>query len=155
VPVVSVGNITTGGTGKTPVVEWIVRHFLNQNLKVAVVSRGYRRTSRGTVVVSDGRSVLAAPDIGGDEAFQIARKFPAAIVVVDERRIRGARVALTNFGAKVVVLDDGFQHRSLHRTLDIVMVDAVPGLRRIRMLPAGLRREPVASLKRATIVVLS
>ena len=153
--VISVGNITTGGTGKTPFVEWIVRHFVSSKAKVAVVSRGYRRSSRGTIVVSDGRSILSTPDVSGDEPFQIARKFPEAIVVVDEERARGACHAITHYGADVIVLDDGFQHRSLHRNLDIVLVDGELPLYRTWMLPAGQRRESVRSLKRADVVVLT
>jgi len=153
--VISVGNITTGGTGKTPVVEWIVGRLLKRKVRVAVVSRGYGRSSRGTMVVSDGRSIRSTPDRSGDEAFQIARKFPEAIVLVDEKRVRGARHAMTQCGAGVIVLDDGFQHRSLHRNLDIVLVDVDQPLRGTWMLPSGPRRESVRDLKRADIVVLT
>ena len=153
--VVSVGNITAGGTGKTPVVESIVRHFLGLKARVAVISRGYRRLSRGTVVVSDGRTILSTPEASGDEPFQIARKFPEAVVVVDEKRVRGARHAVSNYRAEVIILDDGFQHRSLRRDLEIVLIDVEQPLFPSWMLPAGLRREPVGSLKRADVVVLT
>lgn len=155
VPVISVGNITVGGTGKTPIVEWIIHYFVSKNIKVAVVSRGYKRTTKGTVVVSDGKSIISTPSESGDEPFQIARKFPAAIVVDDESRDRGAQCAIQQYGAEVIVLDDGFQHRSLHRNLDIVVVDVEQPPQKTWMLPAGARREPLSGLKRAHAVVFS
>lgn len=155
IPVVSVGNLTVGGTGKTPIVEYIVRHYLENNVKVAVVSRGYKRRTTGTVVVCDGTSILSTLSESGDESFQIARKFPSAIVVVDERRVRGAQCAKERYGAEVIVLDDGFQHRSLHRSLDIVVMDVQQPPYETRMLPSGSRREPVSSLARAHVILLS
>jgi tetraacyldisaccharide 4'-kinase len=155
VPVISVGNLTVGGTGKTPIVEYIVNELLESNYRVAVVSRGYKRASRGTVVVSDGHAILANPEESGDEPFQIARKFQTAVVVVDEDRVRGARVAIDQCGAQVVVLDDGFQHRRLGRDLDILVVDVARPPFKELLLPAGLRREPMMGTRRAHAIVFS
>lgn len=155
VPVISVGNITTGGTGKTPFVEYLVRYCLDHGRKVSVISRGYKRRTQGTVVVSDGSSVKADVYSSGDEPYQIATRFPGAVVVVDERRARGAEVAVHHHHADAVILDDGFQHRSLHRDLDIVLVDDSVSLGSMAILPAGHLREPLSSLQRADLVVVT
>ncbi len=155
VPVISVGNMTMGGTGKTPLVEYIVRLCLARGRKVAVVSRGYRRESRGTVVVSDGKILLANALQGGDEPVQIAKKFPEAIVVVGGRRVEAARKAVTELKADVIVLDDGFQHRYIKRTLDIVVLDSRKDVSTIPMIPAGERREPLSGIERAHLVAFS
>ena len=153
VPVISVGNITVGGTGKTPFVEYLMT-FLQQK-RIALVSRGYKRTSRGTVIVSNGKERTAGVDAAGDEPFQIARKFPLAAVIVDERKARGARFAVEQFHPDVILVDDGFQHRSLGRTLDIVMLDGRLPLKETALLPLGRRREQLSSLRRADAVVIS
>ena len=155
VPVISVGNVTMGGTGKTPLVEYIVRLSIARGKKVAVVSRGYKRESAGVLVVSDGKTLLAGPKEGGDEPIQIARKFPEAIVVVGERKVDAARVAVDRLKADAVILDDGFQHRYLRRDLDIVVMDSRKDLFRIPMIPAGERREPVRALRRAQLLAFS
>ncbi len=153
VPVISVGNLTAGGTGKTPLVESILRYLSAQGIHAAMLSRGYGRRSRGVRVVSDGRQLLLDAREAGDEPVQVARKFPGVPVIVAERRIEGARLAVREFGAGVIVLDDGFQHRSLHRDLDIVVLDAEKPIDKEPMLPAGLRRERLDSLRRAHIIV--
>ena len=155
VPVISVGNMTAGGTGKTPFVELLIRRLLQRNQKVAVISRGYGRQSKGTVIVSDGRKVQVPGDVAGDEPYQIAKKFPSVVVVVDERRSRGARLAIEQFGVTAIVLDDGFQHRSLARECDIVMLNGATSLRHTRLLPSGLRRELMSGLQRADLLVCS
>lgn len=155
VSVISVGNMTVGGTGKTPLVEYVVAHCLRSGKRIAILSRGYKRESRGVVVVSDGRSVMADALKGGDEPVQMARKFPSAIVVVGERRVEAARVAVHDLGAEIVVLDDGFQHRYLHRDLDIVVVSAKRDGGLGLMVPAGRVREPWPGIRRANVVALS
>ncbi len=154
VPVISVGNITTGGTGKTPVVESIARLMEEQKLRCAIVSRGYRRATRGLVEVSDGTKVKASSQDAGDEAYQLATRLPGTIVVVDEDRLRGAQHAV-RLGASVVVLDDGFQHRRLHRDLDVVCMDISHSAFTMPMLPAGHRRDTLSSLKRADVVLFN
>lgn len=155
VPVLSVGNITAGGTGKTPVVEYLLAYCLEQGLRPAVVTRGYRRKSRGLVVVSDGRGSRLLAEKSGDEAAQIARKFPGVVVIADADRVRGARHAVSTYGADVILLDDAFQHRAIARDCDIVVVDAQQDLAAQRMIPAGRLREPLDYLRRADMVLLS
>jgi tetraacyldisaccharide 4'-kinase len=155
VPVIAVGNLTAGGNGKTPFTEYLVRYFLAKGKKVAVVSRGYRRMTKGCVTVSDGSGVVADVRDAGDEPWQIAKKFSGAVVIVDEEKARGARMAHERYGAGMILLDDGFQHRKLHRDLDIVMVDGGRRLKYERLLPAGRRREQLSSLRRADLVVFT
>ena len=155
VPVISVGNMTMGGVGKTPLVEYIVGMCLAKARKVAVVSRGYRRSSQGVVMVSDGRKLLADAGRGGDEPVQMARKHPHTIVVVGERRVEAARAAVSGLKADLIVMDDGFQHRSIRRELDIVVIDSRKDLFLTPMIPAGERRESLRALGRAQLVALS
>jgi tetraacyldisaccharide 4'-kinase len=154
VPVISVGNITVGGTGKTPMVEYLIRYFQNQNKYVAVVSRGYKRTSEGTVIMKAGDKERGSAESLGDEPYQIATKFPNVTVVVDSERARAAIIAEQN-NADAILLDDGFQHRSLHRDLDVVMIGDGAFVQTTPMLPAGRRREPLSSLKRANVLVFN
>jgi tetraacyldisaccharide 4'-kinase len=153
VPVVSVGNLSVGGVGKTPLVELLIEKISTSH-QCGIVSRGYGRASSGTVIVSDGKSDFASVEQSGDEPSQIARKFPHTIVVVDKQRVRGAQKAI-ELGATAIVLDDGFQHRYLHRDLNIAVVTAREILGGDWLLPAGNRREPVSSLKRADIIIVS
>jgi tetraacyldisaccharide 4'-kinase len=155
VPVISVGNITVGGTGKTPFVEFLLREVIGKERVVAVVSRGYGRSTHGTQVVSDGVSMHGTAQTSGDEPHQIAQKFPQVIVIVDEDRVRGATHAIMNHKAEVIILDDGFQHRSIARDLDIVMIDGIEPLNTQLLLPAGRRREHLSSLKRAHAMAIS
>jgi tetraacyldisaccharide 4'-kinase len=153
VPVISVGNISAGGVGKTPFVELLIEKIVVSD-RLAVVSRGYGRKSTGTVVVSDGRGKCSSIDDSGDEPAQLANKYPEVIVVVDEQRVRGARKAL-ELGATMILLDDGFQHRYLHRDLNIVILTAEEILNGDFLLPSGNRREPVTSLKRADVLMVT
>lgn len=155
VPVIAVGNLTAGGTGKTPLVRWLLRRLRMRDLRVAVVSRGYGRRSRGVLVVSDGTSLRLDAAQGGDEPVMIARGEPGAVVVVGERRHDAARCAARELAAEVIVLDDAFQHRYLHRDLNILLLDASVDIRREPLLPAGMRREGLAGIRRADLVVWS
>lgn len=155
VPVISVGNITAGGSGKTPVVERLVAHLLGTRRMPAVVTRGYRRETRGGFIVSDGCGTVATARMGGDEAVQVARKFPGLVVVADEMRSRGCRLAVERFAVDAIVLDDAFQHRSVHRDIDIVVVDTIEGAFDRMLLPAGRLREPMKNLGRADLIILS
>lgn len=154
VPVISVGNLTVGGTGKTPLVEFLVKQLLAGGCRVAVVSRGYKRKSGGVLVVSDGKKILATAEQGGDEPVQIAEKFPEAIVVVGEKRVAAAQKAI-ELGATVIVADDCFQHRYLHRDVNVVVVDSTSDITADAVLPAGRLREPLQGLRRADVVALS
>lgn len=155
VPVISVGNITAGGTGKTPVVERLVEYYLRSGIRTAVVSRGYKRTSTGSVVVSDGKGSVVDVPSGGDEPVQIARKFPEAVVLADANRVRGCLRATQEFEVEVIILDDAYQHRAVGRSVDIVVLDASSALYAQRLLPAGRLREPLVNLSRADVLLLS
>lgn len=158
VPVVSVGNLTVGGTGKTPTVDAVVRLFLEQGARVAVVSRGYGSTTKhGVAVVSDGTGgVLSlSPRDCGDEPYLLARRNPSAIVLVAPKRREGVELAVSRFGADVVVLDDGFQHLAVARDLDIVLLDASHPFGNGAVLPAGLLREFPAALQRGHLFILT
>ncbi|HZY10331.1 MAG TPA: tetraacyldisaccharide 4'-kinase [Bacteroidota bacterium] len=155
VPVISVGNLTTGGTGKTPLVEYLVKYFIDRNKKVAVISRGYKRTTKGMMIVSNGCGAQVNVEMSGDEAYQVAEKYPQSIVIVDEYRARASMHAIEKFKVDLIILDDGFQHRSLHRDIDIAMIDGEQSFWKMNMLPAGMRREPLRGLNRATVIVFS
>ena len=155
IPVISIGNLTVGGTGKTPLTAWIASHLLEEGRRPAVVSRGYGGGSgRGPCFVSRGMGPLVPASVGGDEPVLLARRLPGVMVVVGSDRVAGARAA-REAGADVVVLDDGFQHRRLARDLDLVLLDARDPFGAYRLLPSGPLREPVASLARAHAVLVT
>ena len=138
VPVISVGNLTLGGTGKTPMVEWIVRRYLARGKKVGILSRGYASHS--------------GPN---DEARELEWKLPGVPHVQDPDRVAAAHRAIGEFGCEVLVLDDAFQHRRIGRDLDIVLLDALEPLGYERVFPRGTLREPVTGLVRADVIALS
>jgi tetraacyldisaccharide 4'-kinase len=148
--VVSVGNLTVGGSGKTPLVLWLAERLAASGRRVAIVARGYRKERPGVVIVGRSGTPLVSVREGGDEAVLLARRF-AGPVVVGEDRVAAARVAAGECGAELLVLDDGFQHRRLARDLDVVLVSGDP--RRERLLPAGPLREGASALHRAGAVV--
>jgi tetraacyldisaccharide 4'-kinase len=152
-PVVSIGNLTVGGTGKTPAVELAVRTLAEQGHRPAVVSRGYGRKSRGVHVVADTASIRLEPEEAGDEPFLLARRLPGVPVVVGADRWTAAGVAREACGATAIVLDDGFQQRTLASTLEIVMARARRPWGNGRLLPAGPLREPLRALARADLVI--
>jgi tetraacyldisaccharide 4'-kinase len=153
VPVISVGNISVGGVGKTPIVEMLIERLM-RSYRIAVVSRGYGRKSSGTVIVSDGQGKITTIENAGDEPIQLAGKFSELIIVVDEKRVRGAQKAV-ELGAKTILLDDGFQHRYVYRDLNIVVMSAEEILKDNWLLPAGNRREPMKAIGRANLIVIS
>ena len=156
-PVVSVGNLTAGGTGKTPLVEWAARALAREGLRACVLTRGYGRADEGRrVLASDGARVLAEVAECGDEPRLLAeRLLGVAAVVCDRDRVAAARWAREELGAEVFVLDDGFQHLRIARDLDIVTVDATAPWGGGAMLPRGRLREPVSGLARADCVVIT
>lgn len=152
-PVVSIGNLTVGGTGKTPAVELAVRTLTEGGHRPAVVSRGYRRRSRGVQVVADTASIRLEPEDAGDEPFLLARRLPGVPVIVGANRYEAARLAVDRFAVSVIVLDDGFQHRTLRKTLEIVMTRARRPWGNGQLLPGGPLREPLSALARADVIV--
>jgi len=156
VPVVSVGNLSAGGIGKTPVVDWLVKEFIHQEKKTAIVSRGYGGSFRGDVgVVYDGEKLLLSATEAGDEPVLLARRNRTALVLIARKRAAGIKQAVTEFGADIVILDDGFQHRAVKRDLDLVLLDARHPFGNSWPLPAGLLREFPTALKRADLVLLT
>jgi tetraacyldisaccharide 4'-kinase len=139
VPVLSIGNLTVGGTGKTPMVEWLARHARERGIRVAILSRGYR-------AAEDGRN---------DEALELELALPDVPHLQNPDRAASASVAVEELASQLLVLDDGFQHRRLARDFDIVLLDSSEPFGYDRLLPAGTLREPVAGLARAHAVVLS
>ena len=138
-PVVSIGNLTVGGTGKTPLVEWAARRFAARGVRVAIVSRGYG----------------AKPGVANDEAQELALALPDVPHVQDRDRVAAARQAVERFDSQLLLLDDGFQHRRLDRNFDIVLIDATAPFGYEHLLPRGLLRESLRGLCRADAVVLT
>jgi len=156
-PVISIGNLTTGGTGKTPLVEWVCRKLARKQRRVCVLTRGYGRANPSSrVIVSDGSSVLTNAAEAGDEPFLLAQNLKGlAAVISDPHRISAGKWAIDNLGAEVFVLDDGFQHLALARDLNILTIDATNPWGGGRLLPAGRLREPRSGLSRADCVVVT
>lgn len=154
-PVVSVGNITAGGTGKTPMVIFLTKLLRERGYRPAVLSRGYRGKGEGRVnVVSDGDHVTASPAEAGDEPFLIASSTGAAVLTGADRFATGSH-AVERLGADILVLDDAFQHRRLFRDVDILLLDADRPFGNRCLLPRGPLREPVNGLIRADMIVLT
>ncbi|NIA29330.1 MAG: tetraacyldisaccharide 4'-kinase [Actinobacteria bacterium] len=151
-PIISIGNITAGGTGKTPLVIFLAKWLKKKGERVCILSRGFKRNSRGTLIVSDGDKILATIDDAGDEPFQMAKELSDVPVIVDEDRVRGARIAIKKFLFDIILLDDGFQHRRLQRDIDIVTFKSTHPLGNGFLLPAGPLREPMSGLKRANLI---
>jgi tetraacyldisaccharide 4'-kinase len=154
--VVSIGNLTVGGTGKTPVVIALAEWMRSRGLRLAVLSRGYGRLTRDEfLLVSDGRQVLAGPREAGDEPYLIAKRCPGAIVAVGADRFRLGGWVLDRFPLDCVLLDDGFQHLALQRDVDLLLVDATDPEGLGALLPAGRLREPVTAAARADAVLIT
>jgi len=139
VPVISVGNLTLGGTGKTPLVEWLARWFRQRGVRVTIISRGYG----------------AEAGAQNDEAIELEQKLPDVPHVQNPDRVAAAKMAIEEFGCQLILLDDAFQHRRIHRDLNIVVVDALEPFGFGHVFPRGALREPLSGLRRADVVVLS
>lgn len=156
--VISVGNLTVGGSGKTPAAMMIAEALKTKGRKVGLLSRGYGRNSRGYIYVSDGNKINATVDQCGDEMYFMADelKVPAAVA---ERRVAGAERLIQDSNIDTIILDDAFQHRWIYRDIDVVIIDqrflVKVGQMKQRMLPLGSMREPFDSLKRADIIIIN
>ena len=167
IQVISIGNVTAGGTGKTPVTEIFARTLAAEGRKVAILSRGYRRKEAPWIqrvftgeitkplVVSDGRHVLLDAAIGGDEPYMLASNLPGVAVLVDRDRVKAGRYAVKKFGCDTLILDDGFQYQRLKHSIEVVLVDATNPFGNGNLLPRGILREPARHLKRADIIFLT
>lgn len=152
--VVSVGNLTVGGSGKTPFVAALARELQARGDRVAVLSRGYGRRSKSPfVLVSDGERILASVEDSGDEPMELARAVSGLAVAVGANRAAVGRQLLERLGPHTFLLDDGFQHRKLRRDLDLVCVDAREPVESLRLLPRGRLREPFENVSRAHAVI--
>ena len=167
IQVISIGNVTAGGTGKTPVTEIFARTLAAEGRRVAILSRGYRRKEAPwwrrmftqvidpPLVVSDGRHVLLDSATGGDEPYMLASNLPGVAVVVDRNRVKAGRYAIKRLGCDTLILDDGFQYQKLKHSVEVVLVDSTNPFGNGNMLPRGILREPARSLKRADIIFLT
>lgn len=157
VPVISVGNITVGGTGKTPLVAFVAKVMSEEGCNVCILTRGYKRENPNErVVVSDGKTVLADAKKSGDEPFELAQDLlGVAAVIADKDRASAAAWAKENLGSEAFVLDDGFQHFKLKRSLDLVTIDATNPFGNGWLLPQGTLREPAENLARADAIILT
>jgi tetraacyldisaccharide 4'-kinase len=154
-PVISIGNLTMGGTGKTPTTIAIGKRLLDSGHRVAVLSRGYKGEHGGEpLLVSDGQCIQATANEAGDEALVIARNLPRALVAVARKRVQAGAWLEKHFGVDVHLLDDGFQHLQLHRDLNLLVVDATNPFGG-GLPPRGRLREPLGAIRRADAIILS
>ena len=153
-PVISVGNITVGGTGKTPLVILLAEHFRDRGFRPVVLSRGYKRKGSGTVVLSSGNGPLVPWDQAGDEPFLIAMRVSGASVVVGADRHAAGLVAEEQDLGNLFILDDGFQHRRLFRDVDLVTIDPAEWNAGERLFPYGRWREPREAIERAQAAIV-
>lgn len=169
--VVVVGNLTLGGTGKTPIVEKFARSLAERGRKVAILSRGYKSKpeplwrrvwlsiSHGKPlppkIVSDGHDVLLDSETAGDEPYMLARNLPGVVVVVDKNRVKGGFHAILKYGCDTLILDDGFQYLALKGRLNLLLIDKTNPFGNRHLLPRGILREPVRHLKRASYIFLT
>jgi len=154
--VISVGNLTTGGVGKTPVVAQIAKYLIDKGEKVAIVSRGYgsKLNNSKINIISDGKKIFFDAALAGDEPFWLADNVDGACVITTKNRYDGAKYAVENFGCTKIILDDGFQHRKLHRDLNIVLIDSEMGFGNENLLPAGPLREGLEAFNRIDKLVI-
>ncbi len=166
--VISIGNVTAGGTGKTPVTEKFARELSAAGRKVAILSRGYRRKEAPwwkrmftqvveppPLVVSDGRQIKLDAATGGDEPYMLASNLPGVCVLVDRNRVKAGRYAISRFGCDTLILDDGFQYQRLKHTHEVVLVDKTNPFGNGHMLPRGVLREPASHIDRADFIFLT
>ena len=154
--VISIGNITAGGTGKTPMTMHIARRFVTEGSKVVILSRGYKGESKGIGLVSNGAEVLMSAKEAGDEPYMMAEKLKGpgnsgVPVIVGADRYKAGLFAIEKFSPDLILLDDGFQHIALARDKNIVLIDAKTDLQNARLLPAGMLREPITSALRGRV----
>ncbi|MDT7041813.1 tetraacyldisaccharide 4'-kinase [Candidatus Nitronereus thalassa] len=155
-PVVSVGNLTVGGTGKTPMTMWVSRYLAATGKRVAILSRGYRRQSgKPFLLVSNGNDILTGPKEAGDEPFLMATRCPGIVVAVGANRYELGRWVLEQHDVDCFVLDDGFQHLNLERDLNLLLVDVSDVSSLKSLLPLGKLREPISGARRASEIIFT
>jgi tetraacyldisaccharide 4'-kinase len=154
-PVISVGNITVGGTGKTPLVIMLAKGLMDRGIATAILSRGYKRKGSAGPLVSDGKALLLSPEESGDEPFQMAKTLKKIPVLIGKDRFANGQLALKRFNIRGVLLDDGYQHLQLHRDLNILLIDSGIGFGDRHLLPRGILREPLEHLRRAHLFLIT
>jgi tetraacyldisaccharide 4'-kinase len=154
-PVISVGNITVGGTGKTPLVMELAKGLMERGIPVAILSRGYKGKQASGPLVSDGQTLFLSPEESGDEPFLMAKSLKGIPVLVGKDRFVNGQMALQRFGVRGLLLDDGYQHLRLHRDLNILLIDSHIGFGDHHLLPRGILREPLVHLRRTHLFVLT
>ena len=147
--VISIGGITFGGSGKTPATIFLADKC-EKSHQAAVISRGYRRTTKGLVLISDGRKIAVSPSESGDELYMIAKRCRSTVVIADEARVEGCRIAVKNYNRNTIILDDCFQHRHIHRDVDVVLLEPEVVFHPARFF----LREPFSSIKRADVILI-
>ena len=154
-PVISVGNITVGGTGKTPLVMALAKGLMDRRISVAILSRGYKGKKASGPLVSDGQSIFLLPEESGDEPFLMAKTLKGVPVLIGKDRFLNGQMALQRFAVRGLLLDDGYQHLPLHRDLNILLIDSQIGFGDQHLLPRGILREPLSHLRRAHLFLLT
>lgn len=152
IKIISVGNLSVGGTGKTPMAEWLIRYALEKNIKTAYLSRGYGRKTKGFILVKPNEHT--ALDVG-DEALQVANNFDIPVAVCENRVLGTQKLLNESPNIQLLILDDAFQHRSIYRDLDILMIDPSKSIFEDYLIPTGRLREPIANIKRADLAIIS
>ena len=154
--IISIGNITVGGTGKTPMTIYVAQVVKQLGYKVVIISRGYKgKAEKVGGIVSDGRIFLMTPEIAGDEPYMMAKRLKDVPVIVGKNRFKAGRLAIRKFDPDVIVLDDGFQHLKLQRDIDIVLLDYSKPFGNGHLLPRGVMREPASALLCANAIILT
>ncbi|MGC9362475.1 MAG: tetraacyldisaccharide 4'-kinase, partial [Candidatus Syntrophosphaera sp.] len=156
-PIISIGNISSGGSGKTPFCIFLAELLDNEGLKIGISHRGYKGSFENTpTMISEGRGTVYGPLEAGDEAFLLARRLPGIPVVVGKKRVAAVSLLLAVFpDTKIVILDDAFQHLQIARDLDIVCFDSSTGIGNGRLIPAGYLREPLDAISEETVVIIN
>ena len=152
--IVSIGNISIGGTGKTPMIEIISKELTKNNVSHCIVSKGYKKKIQGTVVVSNQQKIISSIEQSGDEPFMLAHSLKNIPIIVGNKA-EAIEIAIEKFKPKLILLDDGFQSLKLKRDYDIVLVDLSREFNNYKLLPLGFLREPFSSLKRASLIIFT
>lgn len=156
IKVISIGNISVGGTGKTPTTQWLAEEMSKRGYKTAILSRGYGgERTEDVSVVSNGESILVSPQEAGDEPYMLAKKLQGVPVIVGSDRLKLADYACEKYNLDALILDDGFQHLRLKRDVNILLFDGEKGVGNGNVLPRGPLREPLSAMERADIVLIN
>tara|TARA_B100001996_G_scaffold28777_1_gene22018 strand:+ start:392 stop:1411 length:1020 start_codon:yes stop_codon:yes gene_type:complete len=152
--IVSIGNISIGGTGKTPMIETISKELTKNNISHCIVSRGYKKKIKGTVIVSNQQEIISSIEQSGDEPFMLAHSLKNIPIIVGDKS-QSIEIAIKKFKPQLILLDDGFQSLKIKRDCDIVLVDLSREFNYYKLLPLGFLREPISSLKRASLIIFT